>query len=99
MLSRDLRFAWRNLRSRGWRPVLAVALLAIALAANALVFASADSLIFNRAPYAHVEQLIEIRERDARTGQPAGAFLSPSLLDVWRQQTDLLQVWREASPR
>jgi predicted permease len=70
--------------------VLAVGLLAVALAANTLVFAAADSLVFHRTPYPRFEQLIEIRQRDARTGQPGGTSLSPALLDEWRKQRDLL---------
>jgi putative ABC transport system permease protein len=86
----DLRRAWRNVRSRGWRPVLAVGLLAVALAANTLIFAAADSLVFHRAPYRDLEQLVEIRQRDTRTGEPGGSYLSPALLDEWRNQRDLL---------
>src|SRR5690349_10224593 len=76
----DLRWAWRNLRARGWRPVLAVTLLAIALAANTLVFSAADSLVFNRTPYRDVDRLVEIRQVDARTGQPGSNFLTAPLL-------------------
>lgn len=70
--------------------MLAVGLLAVALAANTLVFAAADSLVFHRTPYPSFEQLIEIRQRDARTGQPGGTSLSPALLDEWRKQRDLV---------
>jgi putative ABC transport system permease protein len=89
-MTHDLRRAWRNVRSRGWRPLLAVGLLAVALAANTLIFAAADSLVFHRAPYRNLEQLVEIRQRDARTGEPGGSGLSPALLDEWRKQGDLL---------
>ena len=89
-MTHELRRAWRNLRSRGWRPILAACLLAVALAANTLIFAAADSLVFHRAPYRSLEQLIEIRQRDARTGEPGSSSLSPALLDEWRKQRDLL---------
>jgi putative ABC transport system permease protein len=89
-MTQELLWAWRNLRARGARPVLAVGLLAVALAANTLVFAAADSLVFHRTPYPNFEQLIEIRQRDARTGQPGGTSLSPALLDEWRKQRDLV---------
>ena len=89
-MARDFRWAWRNVRARGWRPVLAAGLLAVALAANTLVFATADSLVFYRTPYRDFEQLIEIRQRDARTGEPGQSSLSPALLDEWRKQRDLL---------
>jgi putative ABC transport system permease protein len=89
-MTHELRRARRNLRSRGWRPILAACLLAVALAANTLIFAAADSLVFRRAPYRNVEQLVEISQRDARTGEPGSSTLSPALLDEWRKQRDLL---------
>ena len=86
----DLRWAWRNLRARGWRPALAVLLLATALAANTLVFSAADSLVFHRVPYRDVDRLVEVRQIDARTGRPGfSTFLSPPSLDEWRSQSDL----------
>jgi predicted permease len=88
-LLRDLHWAWRGLVSRRWRPLLSVGVLSLALAANALVFAVADSLVFHRAPYRDIERLVEIQQRDIRTGRPGSSFLSPALLDEWRQQTDL----------
>lgn len=89
-LAHDVRWAWRNLRSRGWRPVLAIGLLAIALAANTLVFAVADSFVFHRTPYRDAERLVEIRQVDVKTGKPGSTFLTPALLDEWRRQTDLI---------
>ena len=50
-LRSDGRWAWRNLRARGWRASFAIVLLAVALAANAIVFSVADSLVFHRIPY------------------------------------------------
>src|SRR5688500_5564778 len=35
---REIGWAWRNLRARGWRSVLTIGLLALALAANTIVF-------------------------------------------------------------
>ena len=85
----ELRWALRNLRARGWRAPLAAALLAVALAANSLVFSTADSLVFHRVPYRDAGRLVEIQQRDPRTGRPGGSFLSVALLDEWRKQTDL----------
>jgi putative ABC transport system permease protein len=64
-------------------------LLAVALAANSLVFSTADSLVFHRVPYRDADRLVEIQQRDPRTGRPGGSFLSVALLDEWRKQTDL----------
>ena len=88
----DLRWAWRNLRSRGWRPALAIGLLAVALAANTLMFAVADSLVFHRAAYGEPDRLVEFQDRDARTGRPGGSpSLTPALFDEWRNQRDLFE--------
>src|SRR6188474_1840528 len=85
----EFRWALRNLRARGWRAPLAAALLAVALAANSLVFSTADSLVFHRVPYRDAGRLVEIQQRDPRTGRPGGSFVSAALLDEWRKQTDL----------
>jgi predicted permease len=79
----------RNLRARRWRAGLVVALLAVAMAANALVFSAADSLVFRRLPYADAERLIQFNGRDARTGRPGYYSGGPAALDEWRKQTDL----------
>jgi hypothetical protein len=50
-LQAELRWALRNLRGRSWRAVLAIALLAVALAADTIVFSTADSLAFHRVLY------------------------------------------------
>jgi putative ABC transport system permease protein len=55
-----MRAIWRGVRSRGWRAVLAVVLLTLALAANTIVFSAADAFVFNRVPYAHPSQLVVI---------------------------------------
>ena len=87
----ELLWAGRNLRARGWRALLVVGLLAIALAATALVFATADSLVFNRLPYAGVERLATFDVRDPQTGRPSGFGSGVSALDEWRKHTDLFE--------
>lgn len=59
---RDLRWAWRGVRARGWTAVLSVVLMAVALAAGTLVFASADALIFNRVPYPEADRLVRLQQ-------------------------------------
>jgi predicted permease len=63
-------------------------LLSVALAANAVLFSVADSVIFHRIPYADSERLVEIHRRTG-TGRRGDAFMSPALLDAWREQKDL----------
>src|SRR5690349_5975085 len=76
-LGAELRWAWRALRTRGWRGVLVVSLLAIAMAANAIVFAAADSFVFNRVAYRDADRLVEI-------GTPRRFGWRPS---IWRELT------------
>jgi putative ABC transport system permease protein len=59
---RDVRWAWRGIRLRGWTAVLSVTLMAVAMAAGTLVFASADALIFNRIPYPEPDQLVGLAQ-------------------------------------
>jgi putative ABC transport system permease protein len=86
----ELKWAWRAVRARGWRALLIVALLAVALAANAVMFAVADSLVFNRVPFPHADRIVEI-QRPGPPGEPgrADSFFSAALLTQWRNQTDL----------
>ena len=87
-LRTDGRWAWRNLRARGWRASVAIILLAVALAANAIVFSVADSVVFHRIPYPDADRLVEIQRRDPGSGR-RDSLMSADLLDQWRQQTDL----------
>ena len=74
----DVRSAWQGVRSRGWRAVLEVVLLAVALAANTVVFSAADAYVFRRVPYPAARHLIEFDRR-----------ISSRELVEWRRQTDL----------
>jgi putative ABC transport system permease protein len=84
----ELKWAWRGVRARGARGWLVAGLLAVAIAANTLVFAVADSVVFNRVPYPRAEEIVEIRSSYGAEGRN-DRFLSASLLDAWRRQTDL----------
>jgi putative ABC transport system permease protein len=86
---REIGWAWRNVRFRGWRSVLTIGLLALALAANTIVFSVADSLVFRRVTYPDADRLITFETRDAKTGRPGGGVATPAGLDEWRKQTDL----------
>jgi len=84
----ELTWAWRGVRSRGWRAALVVALIGLALAGNVLVFAVADSVVFRPVTYPNAHELVEI-QRVRQPGARADGFMSANLLDTWRQQTDL----------
>ena len=80
----ECRWAWRNLRAQRWHAVLAIVLLATALAANVIVFAATDSLVFRRTLYREPDRLAQIAIR--RTPF-VNTFASAAVLDQWRQQT------------
>jgi hypothetical protein len=82
-------WALRNVRARGWRAVLASSLLAVALAANVIVFSAADSLVFHRVPFREPDRLVTIASKNPKTGTIGSSFVSPALLDEWRKQTAL----------
>lgn len=85
----ELRWTGRNVAARGWRAGLSVGLLALALAANTIVFSAADSLVFHRLSYPDAARLITFETREVSTGRPGSGFASPAVLDEWRRQTDL----------
>lgn len=85
----ELRWAWRGLRQRGWSAALAVVLLAVVLAGNAVVFSVADALVFHRLPYPDSERLVEIRSTSSGTGRNPLPILAPDLIERWRAHTDL----------
>ena len=85
---RELPWAWRGVRARGWRAALIVLLVGLAMAGNVLMFAVADSVLFTPTPYPDAHQLVEIHSARA-SGAPGYPSLSPALLDEWRKQTDL----------
>src|SRR5262245_5582593 len=64
--STDLRWAWRGVRARGWRAIFIVMLLAVAMAANTVVFSAADAFVFNRAPFPDAAHLAVIERTDLR---------------------------------
>jgi predicted permease len=84
----EIKWAWRAVAARGWRAALIVALLGVALSANALVFSVADSLVFNRLPFRDSTRLIEIQAPPGPDG-PGSSSVPAPILDLWRQQTDL----------
>ena len=82
----EIRWAWRGVRGRGWRGVIVIGLLALALAANAVVFSAADSFVFHRVQYADADRLVEIG-RDQVFGW--SNYAPPESFPVWRSFTDL----------
>lgn len=83
----ELKWAWRAVRARRWRATLAMSLLAVALAANTVMFSVADSLVFARMPFRGADRIVEIQRE--WPDKSRDNFLSAGLLAQWRNQTDL----------
>ncbi len=84
---RDLRWAWRGVRARGWRAAAIVALLGVTLAANAVVFAAADTFVFRTIPYSDPDRLVVIQSTRPMVGR--GDYLWRDWVIAWRRQRDL----------
>lgn len=83
----ELSWAWRAFGARGWRGLAVVLLLATGLAANAVVFATADSFLLHRVQYPRAERLVAMGK-----ATPFGdwaAFASPEAIAGWRKFTDV----------
>jgi hypothetical protein len=83
----ELRWAWRGVRSRGWRAVCVVVLLSVALSATAIVFTAADAFVFRTLPYHDPERLVVI-ERTGTGGSTSDYIWRQALLE-WRNHRDL----------
>lgn len=82
----EFRWAWRGVRARGWRGVMSVVLLALAIGGNAVVFSAADSFVLERTLYPEAERLVQV----GRTGAFAwGASHALESIPAWRSFTDL----------
>jgi hypothetical protein len=82
--------AWRAVRGRRWSAVFIVVLLGVALAANMVMFAFADSLFFRPVPFADADRVFflrpEVKEPDRPRGRDYHRFLQG-----WREQKDLVE--------
>ena len=66
--TRERGFAWRGIRSRGWRAAFVVSLLGLTLAANAVVFSAADAFVFRTVPYRDPDSLVVIQKTSRLLG-------------------------------
>ena len=90
--------AWRAVRGRGWSAVFIVLLLGVALAANTVMFAFADSLVFRRDPFPDTDRVFQLRS-EVKPPEAYRATDSHRLLKAWAAQTDLIAAagwsWRK----
>jgi predicted permease len=83
----DVRRAIHGVRARGWRGVLVVLLIGIAMAANATIFSAADSFVLDRVPYPNASRLVELGSERPGTGWSPTVL--PEAIPVWRSFSDL----------
>jgi putative ABC transport system permease protein len=76
----ELHWALRSLRSRGWAAASAVGLLAMAIAANGIVFSAVDSLAINTTPYPNVDRIVSI-VNSAQEGRPLSRTSARDLIE------------------
>jgi predicted permease len=85
----ELRWACRALAARSRQAAFGVALLAITLGANGIVFSVADSLAFMPIDYPDRHQLVILQGHDPQSGRTITG-LPADLVDPVRAQTDLV---------
>ena len=90
--------AWRAVRGRRWSAVFIVLLLGVALAANTVMFAFADSLVFRREPFPDANRVFQLRS-EVKPPETYRLRDSHQLLKLWAAQTDLVEAagwfWRK----
>jgi predicted permease len=86
-LASELRWAWRAFVARGWRGAAVILLLATALAANAVVFSTADSFLLHRVNYPNADRLVVIGKTTAFGDW--SAYAGPEAIAAWREFTDI----------
>jgi putative ABC transport system permease protein len=92
---RDLRFAVRMLaRSPGFT-LVAVALLAVGIGANALIFTAIDAILWRPLPVRHAEELVRMVQRIPRIGT-SGRFHDSFYQALRARSTTLSAVFGEA---
>jgi predicted permease len=91
-LAGELKWAWRGVRRRGWTAAFQIGLLALALAANAVVFSATDAFVFRRVPYPNADRLVVLQNPPSDPGQPSGppASILTQEIHEWRHETDVL---------
>lgn len=78
----ELKWAWRSVRNRGWAGAFAVFLIALAIAANGIVFAAVDALAITRTPYPAADRLVSfINAKQPDSGPALAKAEARRLLD------------------
>jgi predicted permease len=84
-LWRDVSFGMRMLAKKPGLHAAMVLTLALGIGANTTVFSIVDAVLLRPLPYAHPEQLMEVRSRETAGAMQDGAVCYPDFFD-WRAQ-------------
>ena len=87
-LGPELLWAWRGIRARGWTAAFTIGLLALAVAANGIVFSVADALVFNTVPYPGADRITTFVDA-ARPNGPTS--ISKAAFKELAEQSDALK--------
>jgi hypothetical protein len=82
----DLRFGVRVLLKRPGFTVVALLTLALGIGANAAIFGVVDAILFKPLPFAHPERLVQIWERDQKSGDDHDSVMAANYLD-WKSRS------------
>lgn len=89
-LWRDFQFGFRRLRARPILAVVAIAVLAIGIGANTVVFSLVDALLLQPWPGADPHRLAVVSTSDFSSGRP-GASSYPDYLDIRESTPDVFE--------
>jgi predicted permease len=89
-LVQDLTFAFRQLQKNPGRMLVAVAVLALGLGANAAIFSVVDAVLLQPLPYPDPDRLAGLYERDVIGEEPYNSVAPANYLD-WRRQAHQFQ--------
>ena len=89
-LWRDFQFGFRRLRARPILAGVAIAVLAIGIGANTVVFSLVDALLLRPSPGADPHRLVVLSTSDFSSGRP-GANSYPDYLDIRESTRDVFE--------
>ncbi|HEV7396147.1 MAG TPA: hypothetical protein VGN86_06520, partial [Pyrinomonadaceae bacterium] len=89
-LIKDIRYGVRSLAKRPGFTAIAVITLALGIGACTAIFSVVDGVLLRTLPYPNAEQIVQLREVNARGGQIE--FAEPNFLDVRARNRTLASV-------
>jgi putative ABC transport system permease protein len=92
-LVRDIRYALHTLRRSPGYACMCVAVLALAIGANAAIFSVLDSVILEALPYPHVDRLVFVWERFPNMPPPISdrMFVAHRNFEEWQRQATVFE--------